>query len=93
MGTHKCMIVLLWLLAYLDIRIISVLLSIYTTTIYEKDKAFVSSMITLAKELNIQTIAEFVENEEIIEVLDTLKIDYYQGWHIGRPAQNFTNLK
>ncbi len=59
----------------------------------EKDKAFVSSMITLAKELNIQTIAEFVENEEIIEVLDTLKIDYYQGWHIGRPAQNFTNLK
>lgn len=55
----------------------------------EKDKAFVSSMITLAKELNIQTIAEFVENEEIIEVLDTLKIDYYQGWHIGKPSQHF----
>ena len=55
-----------------------------------KDKAFVNSIITLAKELKIQTIAEFVENEEIVEVLDELKIDYYQGFHIGKPSQTFT---
>jgi EAL domain-containing protein (putative c-di-GMP-specific phosphodiesterase class I) len=31
-----------------------------------------------------------VENEEIVEVLDELKIDYYQGFHIGKPSQTFT---
>ncbi|MFA7084396.1 MAG: bifunctional diguanylate cyclase/phosphodiesterase [Arcobacteraceae bacterium] len=58
-----------------------------------KDKAFVHSIVTLAKELNIQTIAEFVENEEIVDVLDAMEISYYQGYHIGKPSQNFMQLK
>lgn len=58
-----------------------------------KDRAFVNSIITLAKELKIQTIAEFVENEEIVEVLDVLEIDYYQGYHIGKPIDKFISLK
>ena len=55
----------------------------------EKDRAFVNSIVTLAKELKIQTVAEFVENEEIVQVLNALEIDYYQGFHIGKPAQKF----
>ncbi|UTJ05504.1 putative bifunctional diguanylate cyclase/phosphodiesterase [Arcobacter roscoffensis] len=55
----------------------------------EKDKAFVNSISTLAQELNVKTIAEFVENQEIVETLDTLNIDYCQGYHMGRPALEF----
>ncbi len=55
----------------------------------EKDRAFVNSIVTLAKELKIQTIAEFVENEEIVQVLNALEVNYYQGFHIGKPAQKF----
>lgn len=58
-----------------------------------KDKAFVHSIVTLAKELKIQTIAEFVEGEEIVKVLDEMGVDYYQGYHIGKPNQNFMQLK
>uniref|UniRef100_UPI0040485B8B putative bifunctional diguanylate cyclase/phosphodiesterase n=1 Tax=Aliarcobacter sp. TaxID=2321116 RepID=UPI0040485B8B len=58
-----------------------------------KDRAFVNSIITLAKELKIQTIAEFVESQEIVEVLDILEIDYYQGYHIGKPIDKFISLK
>lgn len=59
----------------------------------EKDKAFVNSIITLAKELQVQTIAEFVENEEIVEILDALEVDYYQGFHIGKPSEKFISFK
>ncbi|BAK73912.1 MAG: GGDEF and EAL domain-containing protein [Arcobacter sp.] len=58
-----------------------------------KDKAFVNSIVTLAKELKIQVIAEFVENEEIVIVLNELEIDYYQGYHIGKPSSNFVSLQ
>ena len=58
-----------------------------------KDRAFVNSIVTLAKELNIKIIAEFVESQQIVEILDVLEIDYYQGFHIGRPADKFISLK
>jgi len=58
-----------------------------------KDRAFVNSIVTLAKELNIKIIAEFVESQEIVEVLDLLEIDYYQGYHIGKPINKFISLK
>ncbi|MDD2895771.1 MAG: GGDEF and EAL domain-containing protein [Aliarcobacter sp.] len=58
----------------------------------EKDRAFVNSIVTLAKELKIHTIAEFVENQEIVEILDELEIDYYQGFHIGKPSDKFISF-
>jgi diguanylate cyclase (GGDEF)-like protein len=58
-----------------------------------KDKAFVHSIVTLAQELNIQTIAEFVENEDIVKVLESMEVDYHQGYHIGRPSEEFIQLK
>ncbi len=59
----------------------------------EKDKAFVNSIVTLAKELNVQTIAEFVESESCIETLEQMELDYYQGYHIGKPHEDFIDLK
>ena len=40
----------------------------------------------MAGSLNIQTVAEWVENGEILERLHTLNIDLAQGFGIGRPA-------
>lgn len=50
------------------------------------DRAIVMSIVTLARELGITTVAEFVENEEVYEQVKALGIDYGQGYHIGRPA-------
>lgn len=56
----------------------------------KKDKAFVHSILTLAKELNVKTVAEYVEDEEIVKTLKEMGVDYLQGFHIGRPQNNFT---
>ena len=56
----------------------------------KKDKAFVHSILTLAKELNVKTVAEYVEDEEIVKTLREMGVDYLQGFHIGRPQNNFT---
>ena len=40
----------------------------------------------VAKELSVQTIAEFVESEEIIAKLTELGIDFAQGFGISRPV-------
>ncbi|MDA8327916.1 MAG: EAL domain-containing protein [Betaproteobacteria bacterium] len=48
--------------------------------------AFVKSIVTLAKELKIKTIAEFVEDAEILAAVSELGIDYAQGYHISRPS-------
>jgi len=56
----------------------------------EKDKAFVHSILTLAKELNVKTVAEYVEDEEIVKTLREMGVDYLQGFHIGRPQKSFT---
>lgn len=57
-----------------------------------KDRAFVYSILTLAKELNVKTVAEYVEDEEIVTTLRDMGVDYLQGFHIGRPKNTFTIL-
>jgi len=45
----------------------------------------VTTVVNFAKHLNIKTIAEFVENEEIFEKLKLLGIDYFQGYYFSPP--------
>ena len=47
--------------------------------------AVVKSIVTLAQELNIQTVAEYVHNEAVYTTLKSVNIDYYQGYYTGRP--------
>lgn len=54
-----------------------------------KDKAFVHSILTLAKQLDIKTIAEFVEDEDTVTTLREMGVDYIQGYHVGRPSRYF----
>ncbi|MEW4983950.1 MAG: EAL domain-containing protein [Cycloclasticus sp.] len=51
----------------------------------EVDKAFVDSINKIAQIMNIETIAEFVENDEILDVLKTLGVNYAQGYGISTP--------
>lgn len=55
-------------------------------------KAFVKSIVTLARELKVRTIAEFVENEEIDSALAEFDIDYGQGYYLGRPGPTLGTL-
>ncbi len=46
----------------------------------------VKTMVLFAQEQNMQVVAEYVENEEIFNVLCTLGVDYSQGYYFGKPA-------
>lgn len=47
--------------------------------------AIVNSVVIFAKQLNIKTIAEFVSNETLYDLVKSLGVDYAQGYYIGRP--------
>ncbi len=49
-------------------------------------KILVKSIIRFAKYLEIKTIAEYVENEEIYELLKGYLVDEFQGYYFGRPT-------
>lgn len=50
------------------------------------NKALVQAMNSVAHALGKATIAEYVENEKIWEILHELQIDCGQGYFLGRPA-------
>jgi EAL domain-containing protein (putative c-di-GMP-specific phosphodiesterase class I) len=49
------------------------------------DRHLVMAMVHLAKSLGKKTIAEFVEDQETLEILRSMGVDCAQGFHIGRP--------
>lgn len=54
--------------------------------------AFVKSIVTLAKELRIKTIAEHVEDGDILDAVRGLGVDYAQGYHIGHPSPRLNSF-
>ncbi|NJM97052.1 MAG: EAL domain-containing protein [Phormidesmis sp. RL_2_1] len=50
------------------------------------DSAMVECVTRIGRELGIQTIAEFVENNDIFLKLKTLGVDYAQGFGVGMPS-------
>lgn len=55
------------------------------------DRLFVNALVDVAKGMGKKTIAEFVENEEILMMLRNIGVDYAQGYHIGRPQPELLN--
>ncbi len=49
------------------------------------DRAMVESINNVGHVMQIRTIAEFVENQEILAVLRELGVDYAQGYGIAKP--------
>jgi len=63
------------------------------------DHAMVRSIHSVAEALNIKTVAEFVENDEILKELKLIGVHYGQGIGLGRPIElkylidNFSQVK
>lgn len=49
------------------------------------DKAIVKSIHDIARAMGMRTVAEYVENDHILAVLQQLNIDYAQGYAIAKP--------
>ncbi len=49
------------------------------------DRIFVKSIIDIAHALDMKTVAEFVESDEILQIVRELGADYVQGFAIAKP--------
>jgi PAS domain S-box-containing protein len=52
----------------------------------EVDRRVVRSIITVAKNFEMTTVAEGVEDEETLQLLLEMGVDQLQGYHLGRPS-------
>lgn len=50
-----------------------------------RDQVLVKTIADMAKSLGIETIAEFVDSEQTLKILQGLGVDYAQGYLIGKP--------
>jgi diguanylate cyclase (GGDEF)-like protein/PAS domain S-box-containing protein len=50
------------------------------------DQAVVKAIVDLSGRLGKETIAEFVGDEQTVELLREYGVDHVQGYHVGRPA-------
>lgn len=50
------------------------------------DKQIVKAICDVARWMGLKTVAEFVENSSVVELLKELGVDYGQGYGLGRPA-------
>ena len=50
------------------------------------DLAMVKAINQIGHTMNIKTIAEFVEDEETLEAVRNVGVDYAQGYYIAKPA-------
>ena len=49
------------------------------------NQIFVSTLVNLAKNFNLSTVAEWVENAREADILRAFGVDYFQGHYFGRP--------
>jgi diguanylate cyclase (GGDEF)-like protein len=51
----------------------------------EISRALVEAMVKAAHAIDKKVVAEFVENQAIVDVLLDMGVDYLQGYHLGKP--------
>lgn len=52
----------------------------------QNDRLIVKAITDVARGMGIRTIAEFVSEEQTIDLLKQLRVDYAQGYAVGKPA-------
>lgn len=57
----------------------------------DEHKVLIQALVNVARAFRLKTVAEFVENPTILDILRDLGVDYAQGYHIDRP-QSFDTL-
>jgi len=50
-----------------------------------ENQVFVRTLVGLAKNFNLQTVAEWVESEADAQLLHSMGVDYFQGFFFGEP--------
>jgi diguanylate cyclase (GGDEF)-like protein/PAS domain S-box-containing protein len=50
------------------------------------DRTLISAVAQVARDMGKHTIAEFAGDQETVELLTRLGVDFVQGYHLGRPA-------
>ncbi len=53
-----------------------------------QSRILVEGIVDFSNRLGMKTIAEFVEDETILEILKEIGVDYAQGYFVGKPAPN-----
>lgn len=51
----------------------------------EEDRHLVRAIVELARALGIDTVAEYVEDEETLRIVREIGVTFAQGYHLGRP--------
>lgn len=59
---------------------------IKSITTSEEDRRIVKAMCDVARGMGLKTVAEFVENTDVMALLQELGVDYGQGFGLGRPG-------
>jgi len=57
------------------------------------DQTLVKSMVEISRTLGKKTVAEFVESEEVLEMIKSYGIDHAQGYFIGKPGSEFEGVE
>jgi diguanylate cyclase (GGDEF)-like protein len=54
-------------------------------------RIIIKTIVNFASNLNLKTIAEFVEDRESMELLEKMGVDFIQGYYIGRPQSGLNS--
>ena len=57
-----------------------------------KNQIFTRILTDLSKKLNIEIVAEMIDNQADLDFIKTLDIDYYQGYYFSPPSTNFDDM-
>ena len=57
----------------------------FLTPLTEKSKSIIKSVVTMAKDIGMKTLAEGVETEEQLEFLKEIGCGHIQGYYYGKP--------
>jgi diguanylate cyclase (GGDEF)-like protein len=53
----------------------------------EVSRSMVSAIAEIARVMKIETVAEYVQDEETVDILRAIGVDWAQGFHIGEPVR------
>jgi EAL domain-containing protein (putative c-di-GMP-specific phosphodiesterase class I) len=54
-------------------------------------RLIVETIINFVKKLNKKTVAEFVHNKVVYDIVNDLGVDYIQGYYMGEPKDKLLN--
>jgi len=57
----------------------------------ENSRIITKTIISFAASLGLETIAEYVEDKESLEMLEEMGADFIQGYYIGKPSSKLAN--